>query len=456
MEDKERKTNARLEALKILHRIDEDSAFSNILLNNLFKNENIKPRDKAFIAELVYGSVKAKKRLDWVIEQFTGRNVGDIAPWIRNILRLGVYQILYLERVPESATCNESVKLAKMFGHKGTVGFVNAVLRNIVRKKKQIKYPSVEEDPVEFISILYSHPDWLVKKWIDAFGVRNTISLCDFNNKTPPIVIRTNTLKINRKELKTRLCYEGVETVESDLVPEALILQTGTDLQKLNSFQEGLFQVQDISSMLVAHALTPEPGQFVIDSCAAPGGKSTHISQLMSDTGRIIAGELHPRKANLINENARRLEINNIEIIRGDVREWIGEYWGQAARVLVDAPCSGTGVLNRKADARWNKDIKMFEDLPQLQLSILEESAKALQKGGILVYSTCSLEREENMEVVESFLKRNNNFQLLRGTISTLAGYEIVNELENEGTMQLLPFKHGIDGFFIARLIKSM
>lgn len=442
--------NAREIALKIIVEINEEGAFANIALDrNLAKYPLKDFRDRALVTDLVYGSIKYRKRLDWILDQFAKPKVCKMAPWIRNILRLGLYQIIFLDKVPISAAINESVKLAKKYGHRGTIKFVNGVLRNINRNLNKIVYPDFKENPVKYLSVYYSFPNWLVEKWVQNFGVENTQKLCEYFNNPSPLWIRTNTLKISRKALKENLLKENIIVRESERTPEGLQLIGNININNLESFKQGLFIVQDESSILVGHCLKPRSGQTIIDACSAPGGKTTHLAQLMDNEGRIIALDVHEHRLNLIKENSSRLGVDIISTIQGDARKLTEYLQEPVSGVLVDAPCSGLGVLGRRADARWVKTAADIEKLSEIQLEILQEAAKLVKKGGTLVYSTCTITKEENEDVIKEFLKNNPEFYLDKN-LSSYLPYE--NEEGKEGYIKFLPFIHGIDGFFIARL----
>ena len=418
-------------AANVIFEVNERDAYSNVALAKELRNSNFNDVDRRFCTELVYGTVKAGKSIDWIISQYINRPLKKIDPKVLAVLRVGMYQIFFLDRVPNSAAVNESVEIAKKINI-GASKFVNAVLRSAVREPDKAKFPT--DDSAKSIALRMFHPEWLVKHWIDQFGIENTKKLCEINNTQPPLTLRTNTLKINRDELITKLQAQGINSIASKFVDEGIICNNVTALDNLKELQQGLCQVQDESSMLVAHELGPKPGEFIIDCCAAPGGKTTHIAELMNNTGHILAVDIYEHKIKQIKSNAERLGIKIIETMQLDAREIGEKFVGKADRVLVDAPCSGLGVLRRKADLRWKKPEELKE-LPTLQLEILTSAAKAIKTGGTLIYSTCTLEHAENEDVVNKFMERHNNFKL-------------------ERMKTLLPHIDKTDGFFIAKLIK--
>lgn len=448
---------AREVALKVLYQIEAKDAYANLALSQALKQKDLNQLERGLTTELVHGVTRTRNTLDWILEQYVKSGLKKLTPWIRNILRLGVYQLYYLDKIPPSAAVNESVKLAKKYGHAGTVKLVNGVLRNVERGKMTLKFPDLATQPVEHISIKYSHPDWLVEKWLKEFGVEETIKLCQANNRPATNSIRTNTLKITRAELKEVLAGEGVECKESYFTPEGLIIDNFSSLEELSSFRKGYFLLQDEGSMLVSHLLKPEARDFIIDACAAPGTKATHLAQLAEDQGRIVACDVHEHKINLIMDNCRRLGIKSITPRVLDARKLGLAYAGQAQGVLVDAPCSGLGVLRRRSDARWRKEPGQLAELSALQLEILQGTSSALKPGGALVYSTCSIAPEENLGVVEKFLKQNPHFRL--ESILDLLPFALERqedrETAKEGYLQFLPHIHGTDGFFMARMVRT-
>ena len=434
---------ARETALKILNEVYQNDAYANVALTREVRKSQLSDVDRRFVTELVYGTVKAGGTLDWIIKKYISRPWNKIDAVVKNILRLGVYQIRYMDKVPDSAACNECTELAKGYGHAGLSGFVNGVLRSMVREPEKGDFPEGKGKATLQLALREQHPEWLVRRWIKEFGYDEAVKLCQFNNQQPPLVVRTNTLRTNPSELALQLTSMGVEAVRSRFADEGLILEKYGSLDALEPLQDGACQVQDESSMLVAHVLSPEPGDFVIDVCSAPGGKTTHIAALMDDIGRIVACDIYEHKLERVQENAQRLDIHIIEPRLLDAREVWKEYPKQADRVLVDAPCSGLGVLRRKPDSRWRKSEKLVKELPELQLAILKSAANAVKPGGILVYSTCTIAREENQDVVNTFLAQARDFQL------EPVGPRLPFECDAD-MLQLYPQRDGTDGFFIA------
>ncbi len=440
--------NARELALKVINEIISKNAYANLALVKEMNRHHLEDQDRRFLTELVYGTIKTGETLDWMLTHYVDRPLAKIPPVILNILRLGMYQLFFLSKVPASAACNQAVDLAKKYGHGGTVKFVNAVLRSAARSPEKIIYPDRQKLPAAYLSLRYYHPEWIVRRWIERIGIDSCEKLCQANNMTPPLSIRTNTLKIDRGTLLQRLASEGVVCEPSKWTPEGIICRKYPSMNRLASLKEGFFQVQDESSMMVAHVLDPQPGEFIIDACGAPGGKSTHIAALMKNTGKVLSLDIHEHKSALTRQNAERLGITIVEAKTMDAEKLDTLFFDQADKILVDAPCSGLGVLRRKPDSRWRKTPQMFLDLPRLQSSILNSAANCVKPGGVLVYSTCTTEPEENQDVVRRFLAEHPDYKL-----QTTGQFLPVKR--SETLVQLWPHIDDIDGFFIARMIKT-
>lgn len=420
----------RASAVKIVFEVNERGAYSNIALNKELTNQKFNDLDRRFCTELVYGTIKAGYSIDWIISKYINRPFKKIDPKVLAILRVGMYQLFFLDKIPKHSAVDESVKIAKKISLNSSK-FVNAILRESIRNP--IAFPN--DDSAESIAIRMLHPQWLIEKWIEQFGIEATKKICEFDNEEPPLTLRTNQLKISRTELIERLKLRGIKVEESKLVEEGIICRNINSMNNLKELQEGLCQVQDESSMLAVKELNPQPNELIIDCCAAPGGKSTFIAELMKDKGKILSFDIHEHKIAQIESNAKRLGIKIIEPKLKDAREIGEEYKMQADRVLADVPCSGLGVLRRKADLRWQKNLNEIKELPKLQLEILKSVAKAVKVGGTLIYSTCTLEQAENEDVVEKFIELNDEFEL-------------------KHMRTILPHIDGTDGFFIARLIR--
>ena len=426
--------NVRLTATRILYNVAERDAYSNVELAQALRNEKFSELDRKFCTELVYGTVKAGASLDWKISKYVNRPLAKVDPKILAVLRVGFYQIFFLDRVPNSAAVNESVELSKKFCGLGESKFVNAVLRSAIRTPHKSDFPT--SDDINSLALRTFHPAWLVELFANEFGLDATKKLLDFDNTDPPLCLRVNFLKTNRENILSVLKTFSLQAKPSTLAPEGIICKSHGSLDNFQILRAGLCQVQDESSMTAARILNPSSGDFVIDCCAAPCGKATHLAELMQNRGRIIAADIHEKKLKQIRQNAERLGITIIEPLAINARKIGNKFPAKADKVLVDAPCSGLGVLRRKADLRWKKNPNEIKALPALQLEILSGAAKALKTGGTLLYSTCTILRRENQNVVEEFLSAHENFQLI--------------EMKT-----LLPHVTDTDGFFTAKMIRT-
>lgn len=440
---------AREAALKVLYEINQKGAYSNIAINKYLEDDKLRDIDRAFATELVYGSIKWKLTLDRVIASYSTIKLEKLSPWILNILRLGAYQLLKMSRVPTSASCNESVKLAGRYGHKASAGFVNAVLRNIARNGADAAVPPKETDLVGYLSVTYSYPKWMVEKIIGVFGEEFGESFLDAGNSTPQMTVRTNTLKLSPEELIERLAVESVTAVGGNYAKEAVIFKSAASVGRLEAFKNGLFQVQDESSMLAAKALNPIAGDYVLDACSAPGGKATHMAQLMKNKGKIIACDVHEHKLKLIDDSAKRLGIDIIESELMDASMPNSKYEGAFDKVLLDAPCTGLGIIRRKPDIKWSRQTKDIEAIASLQRRLIRNVSGWVKPGGVMVYSTCTVLPEENENVVNDFLMENKDFEA--DDIKSFIPKELACHAKG-CSLQLYPNRDGIDGFFISRI----
>lgn len=435
----------REQALEILRSV-EDNRFADSLLDRA--RDLFDARDSAFILELVYGTLRNRAWLDWVLDLFSAQPVAKTDVWTRNILRLGAYQLLLLDRVPASAAVNTSTGLAKAFGKKH--GYVNGLLRNLDRKRSSISEPRFSE-PAKRLAVLYSHPEWLVRRWLTRFGADQAETLLRENNRPAPLVIRTNTLKTTRDELRAALASENVEAIETGYSATGLEILSSPGIRTLESYQQGLFMVQDEAAQLVGLMLSPEPGENVLDACAAPGGKATHCAEIMQNRGKIVALEIDPGRANRIVENVRRLGSTIITPASGDAALY---QLGSFDKILIDAPCSGLGVLRRHPDGRWNKSEQTIGERRRLQSRILENCATLLKPGGAMVYATCTTEPEENEEVIDSFLSDAGN----RFVIDDPRPYlpkPAAGLVDERSFLHTYPQAFQMDGFFGVRMVKK-
>lgn len=436
--------NPRDAALFVLMDVDKNQAYSNLLLTKHMNQHKIAGIDKGLMTELTYGTLQHKMTLDFFLAPFIK---GKLENWVQWVLRMAVYQIHYLDRIPNHAVVNEAVQLAKYHGHKGVSGLVNGVLRAFLREGAP-SFDSIK-DPLERLSIETSHPEWMLENWIQAFGFEKTEQIARQNNVAPPQTIRVNTMKISIDDAIQALESEGF-TVRKGILPESLHV-AGKTAATSALFASGQFTIQDESSMMPAHALQLEKGMTVLDMCAAPGGKTTHIAQLLDNTGHITALDLHENKLKYIHENAERLGFTHISTVAADARQ-AQEVLEQKQfdRILVDAPCSGYGVIRRKPDMKYAKKPQDAERLATIQLAILNEAYSLLSPGGILVYSTCTIEPTENDEVIDAFLQTHQDMQ-------ELSLPDVFTALPHGAAKvghQVLPYPDG-DGFYVVALQKA-
>jgi 16S rRNA (cytosine967-C5)-methyltransferase len=450
-----RKKNPRAICLDILNRIEEADRHPDSLLTDSFKQyRHLTSLDRAFLTELTYGVLRWRGRLDWMIRQFSKVPFEKIELEILNILRLGFYQILFLSRTPSSAAVNESVELAKRIRGRGGAGFVNAMLRCILRQKEEIPYPDISVDPELHISVTESHPLWLVRRWMEEMGLDETLKICTANNQISALTLRTNTLKMNRKDLIKKLEEKGLKPFPSSFSEEGILVRDPPPTSELPFLKEGLYIIQDEASQLVTTILDPKPGERILDACAAPGGKTTHIAQRMENEGEIYAIDLSREKLDMIKETCRRLGIKMVKSMKGDAANSLPIPKGlQFDRILADVPCSGFGTLRRNPDLKWRKGEEDIKRLSKLQSSILRNLSSYVKEEGILVYSTCTVFHEENEDVVEKILEEHPEFRL--DSITEVLP-EKYHSFMSKGYFKTFPPRNEMDGFFVARMIKKM
>ncbi len=450
-----RKKTPRAICLDILNQIEGAGFHLDCLLTDSFKRYRfLTALDRAFLTELTYGVIRWRGKLDWVIRHFSKIPLEKIESGPLNILRLGLYQILFLTRTPASAAVNESVELAKRIRGKGGAGFVNAVLRSSLRQKDEIHYPDLVEEPVLHLSVNQSHPLWLVQRWLKEVGIEETIKICLFNNRIAPQTLRTNTLKTNREDLIEKLRQKELSSYPAPYSEEGIVLQHPLPTSDLPFFQQGLYIIQDEASQLVTSMLDPKPGEKILDACAAPGGKTTHVAQKMGNQGEIYALDLSKGKLGLIEEIAQRLGVKIVKTIRGDAAQPLPVPQGMKFnRILVDVPCSGFGTLRKNPDLKWRRGEEDIKRLSGLQASILKNLSNYLTEGGFLIYSTCTVFHEENEDVVEKFLEEHPEFRLDRMDQVRSKKY---HPFIQTGYFKTFPPKNEMDGFFVARMVKNI
>ena len=431
MIDKTRET-----ALKILYKIDKEQAYSNIVLNEEIKqNRNIlNEKDIGFISEIVYGVTTWRLTLDEIIKKYSKIKLKKISPWILNILRMGVYQIIFLDKVPKSAAVNESVNLAKRYGHASSSNFVNAILRKI-EKNDYEDFFQINDD-IERISKTNSMPEWIIKELLKNNNIEIVEKICRNSNIKPKITIRINNLKNSKKQFIEKLKEKNIQYKETKY-EDFLILEKVKNIENLELFKDGFCTIQDISAGLTAKVLDPKPGENILDACSAPGGKTTYIAELIDNVGNIEAWDIHEHRTKLVKQNANRLGINIIKTKVKDASIYDEELLEKFDKILLDVPCLGIGVIKRKPDIKWKRKNEDIKEISELQEKILENCSKYLKESGIITYSTCSILKEENERVIEKFLNKNKNFEIIKNSI--------INILPDEEK----------DGFFICKIQKK-
>ncbi len=434
-------------AVKILNRVERTDAYLERLLDNEMKNNELSGPDKALLYEIVHGVVRWMGRLDWILNGFYKGTFSKAIPNLKNGLRVALYQIMFLDRVPDYAAVNEAVEFVKKLQGAKPAGLTNAVLRNIIRSKEAIRYPNPEEDLVGYLSAYYSHPSWMVKRYLERFGKEETEKLLMANNEKPYLTLRINALRVKPEEFKTLLDSVNLRYSPGKFLPEFFKLQNLTNITAWEYFVRGYFNIQDESAGLACRLLQVRDEMRVLDLCAAPGGKTAYIAALMHDTGQIVALDRFESRLKILRRNMQRLGLNSVKTIETDALEYQD---GEFDRVLADVPCMGTGTLSKKPDIKWKKDIFDLRQLNDLQYRLLCKAGEVVKPGGVVVYSTCSIEPEENYGIVEKFLNEHPNFKL-----ESAEGKFPDAILDEHGCVQTFPHKHKMDGAFAAKLIKA-
>ncbi|MFM2064856.1 MAG: hypothetical protein RLZZ507_4527 [Cyanobacteriota bacterium] len=432
-------------ALKEVHK----GAYTDVALDRVLQKYKLPDNDRRLMTELVYGCVRRQRTLDAIIDQLATKKAQQQPPDLRTILHLGLYQLRYQEKIPDSAAVNTTVELAKANGISGLTGFVNGFLRQYLRLLETSSEPlQLPENPVERLGILHSFPDWIIEVWLNQLGFEETEKLCQWMNQTPTIDLRVNILKSDIEQVESTFKDAGILVRKIPHLPQALRLISSTGgIQNLPGFQDGWWCVQDSSAQLVGHLLDPQPGEVVIDVCAAPGGKTTHIAELMGDKGKIYACDKTASRLRKLTENAKRLNLQSIEVCTGDSRTFT-QFHNVADRVLLDAPCSGLGTMHHHADARWRQTPASVAELSQLQKQLLSHTANFVKPGGVLVYATCTLHPAENEEVISEFLAAHPQWQIERPSFDFL-------DISTSGWLKVWPHQQDMDGFFMVRLRKT-
>lgn len=438
-------------ALKVLYNIEVNKAYSNITLDEEI-NKNMKildNRDIGFISELTYGVITWKLTIDEIIKKYSNLRLNKISPWILNILRMGIYQIVFLNKVPKSAAVNESVNLAKRYGHKGSSNFVNAILRKVSKNDYEEMFNI--ENNVERISKTNSMPVWIVETLLKENTLEKVEEICKNSNLKPELSIRVNNLKTSKEELKKKLEEKDIK-VENGVLEDFLILKNAKNIENIEEFKNGFFTVQDEAAGLTAKILNPQINDTVLDACSSPGGKTTYLAEIMKDKGEVIAFDIHPHRVKLVEQVSKRLNLKSIKTDVKDSSIYDEKYKEKFDKILLDVPCLGLGVLKRKPDIKWQRKKEDIKEISKIQKQILDTCSKYLKKGGALVYSTCSILKEENEDVVNEFLEENENFEMEK--IELEENNYFKKFCKNNKFLQVYQSEKS-DGFFICKMIKK-
>lgn len=447
--------DARSCAVKIICRCERTDSYLEKLIDAELKNDSLNDFDKALLNEISHGVIRWMRRLDWFLNGFYRGNYEKCLPEVRNAMRVALYQILFLNKIPYSAAVNEAVEFIKRIHGEKHAGVVNGLLRTIIRTLENLVWPTREIDEVNYLGIVQSHPNWMVRRWINRFGFDEAVKLCEENNKRPVMSLRVNSLKISNGDFENYLKEKNLYYKNGNFMDNFFTTKTMSKIYTDELFRQGFFSVQDESAGLVAKLMDPRKEDLILDVCSAPGGKTSHMSELMNNEGQIVAVEKYLSRLEVMGKNLERLGVKNVKKLHDDIcqpgsKELKETLVGKADKILVDAPCSGLGVLSKKPDIKWKRVLEDICNLQKLQVEILENSLKYLKPSGVLVYSTCTTETEENMDVVNIFLNSHPEF-----SIDNAGKYVSEKVVNKDGCIELFPHKHNVDGAFSVRLIRN-
>ena len=449
-DERKRQKSPRELAVEILNRIDQKGAHAEPLLDAALSGTGIQnPHDRGLLTELVYGTLRMRGRLDWIVGRLYRGDDAALETPVRNILRTGLYQLLFTDRIPPFASVNEAVGIAKK-SCPAAAGLVNAILRNALRERESIAWPDMAKDPGRAIAVLHSHPRWLVECWLDRYGIDETIAICRANNTIPPLTVRVNALKTSREKAIAALAGEGITAETARFSPDGIILPNpAAGLRETAAFRDGLIRVQDEASQLVSRLVAPRPGERILDLCAGAGGKTLHLAALMKNRGTITAVDLHPDKLRLLAAEAGRLGATIVETLPGDAAGTPEAFRGAFDGVLLDAPCSGLGTLRRNPEIRWRITPMDLKKCLQIQKRLLRAAADCVKPGGLLVYCVCTVTPEENENVAADLLAARPGFKRIP------PGGIPPELIDADGFFRTFPHRHGTDGFFGAVFVRT-
>ncbi len=437
----------RLLAIRILERIFKTNGYAEIILDHVFRRHSCSVQDRSLTTELVMGTLRWAGRLDWILKQTYSGEWERIPMVIQRNLEIALYQILYTDRIPVYAAVNEAVDMAKEAGGEIWGRRVNGVLRECIRQQHSYFFPSIEENPGESISVEWSHPLWFVQKMLDTRGIEKTVSICRANNERPRLSIRINRLKTDKDQVRKVLSYERIEAKDSDLLDEFLIVNRLGDLLRSEAFEHGFFSVQDVSAGLVSHLIDPQSEERILELAAAPGGKTTHMAEISKDHAKLFAVDINPMRLRKLVQNQKRLGLKSIYPVAADGLEMP---FGLFDKVLLDAPCSGSGVMRKHPEIRWQRTPQQIVQLTMIQKELLGAAHRHVRKGGILIYSTCSILQEENDDIVTVFLQNHPEYK-----IDHASQFVKKNVVDEPGWIKTWPDVHQTDGSFAVRLKKG-
>lgn len=453
--DKRIYNNARALAVKIIIRCERSDAYLDKLIDFELKNNELNDLDKALLNELSHGVIRWLRRLDWFLNGFYRGQYEKCLSDVKNAMRVALYQIIFLNKIPYSAAVNEAVEFIKKLRGDKHAGVVNGLLRTIIRTLDSLVWPTREIDEVNYLGIIQSHPNWMVRRWVKRFGFDDAEKLCEANNQRPMLTLRINKAKTTVEEVEHYLQQQGMVSRRGKYLDYFLHTRMMSKIYNDEYFKKGYFTIQDESAGLMSELLKADEDNLILDVCAAPGGKSSHISEIMNSKGKIISIDKYLTKVDIMKRNFERLDTKNISVYHEDIQAPKSELLrenllNKVDKVLVDAPCTGLGVISKKPDIKWKREVEDILKLQTIQLEILNKASEYVKDGGALVYSTCTTEEEENQEVIYKFLAEHSEFEI--DNASKYVTSEVVNE---KGFVEVFPHKHGIDGAFGARLIKK-
>ncbi len=434
-------------AVKILNRVERTDSYLDKLIDAELRSSEFNDLDKSLLMEIVHGVLRWQSKLDWVLNGFFHGNFSKAEVTVRNTLRAALYQILFLDKVPDHAAVNEAVDFIKRVRGEKAGGLVNGVLRNIIRNKDGIHYPDVQNDAALYLSTMYSFPLWMVKRWMNRFGFYETEKLLEAQNQKPGLSLRINTMKTTVEDFMKMFDLQNISYERAQFLPMFLKTSNLSNISQTEIFRRGFFTVQDESAGIAAVLLDVKPGERVVDLCSAPGGKTTFFGEVMKNQGEIIAVDKYQTRLNLVKTACERVGLTNITYVAADGIEFQTE---PVDKILIDAPCSGLGVLSKKPDIKIKREMRDINEVVKIQELLLNNAATILKPGGVMVYSTCTIEPEENFGVVKKFLETHPEFE-----IDPASKYIAEKIVSADGFVETFPHRNGIDGSFSIRLIKQ-